>query len=69
MKIQIAIEVPDELVHAIIKEYELANDPDKKLNAKVVEKKMLLADTIQTKLQLTIAKELQTKLKNIFSKI
>jgi hypothetical protein len=69
MKIQIAIEVPDELVNAIIKEYELATDPERKPNPKVLEKKLLLADSIRTMLQLTIAKELQLKLKNIFSKI
>jgi len=65
MEIEIKLTVPDELIHFIIQEYEVAHS-GKKLNPKNDELKDKLIADIGNRLKMKVSKDLQTKFKKLF---
>jgi hypothetical protein len=66
MEIELKITVPDELVHFIIKEFELANDEKVLSSPKRDKLKEKLVEDITNRLKMKISKDLQRKIKNLF---
>lgn len=68
MKAELTIEIPDELIHLIIKEFEMANNGNVKLDSKIEQRKEAIVDQIATRLKLHLSKELQRKFKTMIQK-
>ena len=68
MKAEIKIEIPDELVRSICKEWERVNDPTAQDNPEQEKRREKLYKEVQTKLVLFVAKEFQRKFKSMILK-